>query len=243
MMMNCPPPQTSSRQSFNAFTLVELLVVIAVIAILAAILMPVTTSVIEKSRGIQCVANLRGWASAIQAYSLDNKNNIYWYAHDDYDGNWVSSGGPYRSYFGTDFQGAPLLIEEHRRCPNDGEGNAVSYAFVLPSYDDGRGGVGSRFSGSTKLNLLSIENPSNFLLMTDAVYGSGGDIAAGGGSNGIEEVIEPITVGGSGGEQKVRHNGSVHVLFADFHIGTHTYHDFERNADTWMVLKGKTKAP
>nr|WP_246455681.1 prepilin-type N-terminal cleavage/methylation domain-containing protein [Ruficoccus amylovorans] len=225
----------------RAFTLIELLASIAVIAILAAILIPVVSSTIERGRSVQCIGNLKMWASAIQSYSLDNGNEIYWYAHSDGDGNWISSGGPYRDYFGTDYRQAPQLIEEYRRCPGDDEDHVAGYAFVLPSYDDGSGGVGARFGSRTKLNAGDIANPADFLLITDAVYGSNGDISAGRGALGIENMIKPIMDGTRG--QRVRHQGHANVLFADFHIGSHTYEDFEENGDRWMVLQGVTNSP
>ena len=55
----------------RGFTLIELLVVIAIIAILAAMLFPVFARARESARKIQCLANVKNIATAIQMYLTD----------------------------------------------------------------------------------------------------------------------------------------------------------------------------
>jgi prepilin-type N-terminal cleavage/methylation domain-containing protein/prepilin-type processing-associated H-X9-DG protein len=55
----------------GGFTLIELLVVIAIIAILAAMLFPVFARARESARKIQCLANVKNAATAIQMYLTD----------------------------------------------------------------------------------------------------------------------------------------------------------------------------
>lgn len=73
-------PRLSSCQTCpkrrSAFTLIELLTVIAIIGILAAIIIPVVSSVRQKARKAQCSANLRQVAAAYMAYMTDNKNRL-----------------------------------------------------------------------------------------------------------------------------------------------------------------------
>jgi prepilin-type N-terminal cleavage/methylation domain-containing protein/prepilin-type processing-associated H-X9-DG protein len=55
----------------RGFTLIELLVVIAIIGILAAMLFPVFARAREAARKIQCLANVKNIAMAIQMYLVD----------------------------------------------------------------------------------------------------------------------------------------------------------------------------
>jgi prepilin-type N-terminal cleavage/methylation domain-containing protein/prepilin-type processing-associated H-X9-DG protein len=55
----------------SGFTLIELLVVIAIIAILAAMLFPVFARARESARKIQCLANVKNIAIAVQMYLTD----------------------------------------------------------------------------------------------------------------------------------------------------------------------------
>ena len=59
------------RKSRKGFTLIELLVVIAIIGILAAMLFPVFAKAREQARKIQCLANVKNLAAAIQMYVTD----------------------------------------------------------------------------------------------------------------------------------------------------------------------------
>jgi len=60
-----------STRRRKGFTLIELLVVIAIIAILAAMLFPVFARARESARKIQCLANVKNIATAIQMYFTD----------------------------------------------------------------------------------------------------------------------------------------------------------------------------
>lgn len=77
--MNTPLPASRiARPAFQsrAFTLIELLTVIAIIGILAAIIIPVVSSVRQKARKTQCSSNLRQVASAYLMYMADNRDRL-----------------------------------------------------------------------------------------------------------------------------------------------------------------------
>lgn len=58
----------------RGFTLVELLVVLAIVAALAGIGIPLTRSVIGKSREASCLNNLRSLGVGLQSYLQDHNN-------------------------------------------------------------------------------------------------------------------------------------------------------------------------
>ena len=65
-------PRHDTPPARNAFTLIELLTVIAIIGILAAILIPVVSSVRESARSANCLSNLRQIGFAFHAYAEDH---------------------------------------------------------------------------------------------------------------------------------------------------------------------------
>ena len=84
----------------KGFTLVELLIVIAIIAILAALLLPVLSRVIEKSRQGNCKSNLKQLFLGLAIYKQEFGDNIRYpdangagfltrlYQHDTKDVGW-----------------------------------------------------------------------------------------------------------------------------------------------------------
>lgn len=60
----------------RGFTLTELLVVIAIIAALVAIAVPVSMSMVAKSREAACLGNLRSIGAGLQAYLSDNNQRL-----------------------------------------------------------------------------------------------------------------------------------------------------------------------
>lgn len=65
----------------SAFTLVELLTVIAIIGILAAILIPVVSSVRSRARATTCSSNMRQVGTAMLLYSQETKPRHFPYAY------------------------------------------------------------------------------------------------------------------------------------------------------------------
>ncbi len=60
------------------FTLIELLTVIAVIGILAALMIPVVSTVREQARGAKCLSNVRQIALAAYLYAQDHDVYVGW---------------------------------------------------------------------------------------------------------------------------------------------------------------------
>ena len=90
-----PDPQTlPSRdagisQHRKAFSLSELLVAIAIIVILAAILLPVISSVRSRAAAVECVARQRATFSAITTYMTDHNGRIHLYSNYEENASWA----------------------------------------------------------------------------------------------------------------------------------------------------------
>jgi prepilin-type N-terminal cleavage/methylation domain-containing protein len=66
----------------HAFTLIELLVVVAIIAVLASMLLPAIQKANTKTRGIQCMNNLRQVGLASIMYTHDNNERLLFSSSD-----------------------------------------------------------------------------------------------------------------------------------------------------------------
>jgi prepilin-type N-terminal cleavage/methylation domain-containing protein/prepilin-type processing-associated H-X9-DG protein len=66
--------QTRPCGATRAFTLIELIVVLGIVALLATLLIPVTESVISRSRNLKCQSNLRQIATIAHIAATDNGN-------------------------------------------------------------------------------------------------------------------------------------------------------------------------
>lgn len=67
--------QTSRPSRFlKAFTLLELLVAISIVAVLAALAVPIGTSIVNRSKAASCMSNLKSLGSSLQLYLGDHEN-------------------------------------------------------------------------------------------------------------------------------------------------------------------------
>jgi prepilin-type N-terminal cleavage/methylation domain-containing protein/prepilin-type processing-associated H-X9-DG protein len=125
------------RSRRSGFTLIELLVVIAIIGILAAMLFPVFARARESARKIQCLANVKNIALAVQMY-LTDYDRLWPSAIDPGLAQYMSSGGgvgpgggaddpgPTCKYAweGNPYEQPPIVLDEYIknrdvwRCPS-----------------------------------------------------------------------------------------------------------------------------
>jgi prepilin-type N-terminal cleavage/methylation domain-containing protein len=68
--------EDSMRNRFNAFTLVELLVVIGIIALLISILLPALNKARDSANTVACLSNIRQLGAAATNYAAEHKGYI-----------------------------------------------------------------------------------------------------------------------------------------------------------------------
>ncbi|MBI4024211.1 MAG: extracellular solute-binding protein [Verrucomicrobia bacterium] len=186
------PAPAAPRQTFAAFTLVELLVVIAIIAILAALLMPALKAAGDTAKAIKCVSNLRQVGLATFMYCNDN-NRLLPPAFDDSGNAWTQVLNPYLGSIAPSIQYSKVFLCPADTIPHFGYlsygCNYVDQNFTTPRH----GGLMDRFT-----------QPSEAILYLD-VEGdmSGGSWGIYPGWGGIYEMIA------------YRHKGRCNAFMAD----------------------------
>ena len=224
----------------RGFTMVELLVVIVIISVLSVIGFSLMKNVRASAHRSQCIGKLRQWGIAISGYAAENNGNVVWK-------NWAAIGWdparttPYLPYWtgeSVDLEdnedgGAHAVQLDMRHCPSmplpkDGGNPSVNYAMIRPS---------PAVANKNDYALASIQDPSHFMFMIDALPNSGTPIAS---SGDMTTQVKPLTESGS----NLRHNHSVNALLGDFSVRSMTWMDIEKGLKRgqWISLAGPTSS-
>jgi prepilin-type N-terminal cleavage/methylation domain-containing protein/prepilin-type processing-associated H-X9-DG protein len=207
----------------RAFTLVELLVAIGIIAILVGILIPTIRIVVETSRSVKCLNNLRQMAIASNAYAATYGTYPVAYAY--------AASGPGNISFAWDFTttfqpGQPLQVqpgliwmdggvERIQQCPSfEGAANWLSDPYTGYNYNTSYIGHGQFESIPTPMSPRQVKNATQTALFGDGQYSAGAD----------KFMRSPWPNAGDAnfsprwsGTQGFRHRGSTNVVFCDGH--------------------------
>lgn len=192
-----PPLSLKYKIGGLGFTLIELLVAIGIVAVLVALILPITSAVLERTRAAGCLNNLRGFGVAFQSYASDNSGYL---VHSD--GDWESLLDGYVSPSYADF--------------TNGKVRSSHSIFVCPSVHPITGnlyyGLNGEFRASSPpkspdpslISQASISYPSRHVILSDTS-----------GSRWIttSHVDSMLNVNGLTN----RHNGHPNFLYADGH--------------------------
>jgi len=191
----------------SGFTLTELLVVIAIIVILVALLFPSLSSLRDRGLAAKCVGNLRGIGSAIPLSAADNNGKWLILNSPDGNGTWdkkLRDGGYMdsdKASFCPSF--APKQYGQYQTY-------GVTWLGVANAPDNQPSIISIRPTGPGtrtfyEINLMAIEKPSKYLLLTDSYttrFRTQYHIVQ---QSGMDEI-------------HLRHNNRANVLFADGHV-------------------------
>ncbi len=207
----------------NNFTLIELLIVVAIIAILAGMLLPALNQARDRAKAIGCINNLKQQGVAFAGYLADS-DDFFPCKKDNAVNNMGSSYSSWQYLFAASgrlsagsFACGSLVNQDYpqikmtdmadgskKMMPTGRIGYGYNYMFLGSTQD-----AADKWHKSAKMSKL--RKPGICYVTMDTVNEST--------KAGYYEVMPNREIGlASGGYYPdVRHNGSVNILFADFH--------------------------
>jgi len=227
----------------RGFTLIEMLVVIAILSVLLSVISPSLRAVKEKGRGVVCMSNAGELGMAWSMYATENHDRLcsamthfndrglseaYGLAGNTLN-NWVADGPglPFNATANTEaaLEAGVLWryteIAEVYRCPSDRRRLVRSYALSHTM------GCKSSYGGTNCQLLGEVRNPSDKLVVVDAVAGSerhyDGTIHNLGSFDPIDTSRDLWMCGAM--LMTSRHRGGCMMCFADMHCGPWKWQD------------------
>lgn len=212
-----------------AFTLVELLAAIGIIVILAALLLPVLSSIQERSRAAKCTSNLRQVYLAMLGFANDRNGLIVrgmGAAGDDYT---LWSDG-LSAYLGIKYSSPGTRPNSVFACPSS---QALCVLGARSDYADNFFVNGALAADGSNGNyrLASLKQPSRIIFLIDSVS-SGGTC-----NRSISEFPVPSNSGVAfrhgGGDLA---NGIANAMFFDGHAAGLTRKTVPLDSEAWAYL-------
>ncbi len=179
-----------TRTQSSAFTLIELLTVIAIIGILAAIMIPVVSTVRESARAAQCTSNIRESGNALIALALENDGvlQVFHRGGRGSDGlTWANqveqSGltGAREIFFCPSAEHGLTDLYAHEGNPDSGSWAWRTYGMNMVDEVYGQAIDGSDLPrgfgepvpvNQWRINIDNVRDPSHYWFLADSIYNS-----------------------------------------------------------------------
>ncbi len=198
----------------QAFSLVELLVAVAIVAGLVALLVPTLKNARDKADSARCSANLGSVYTAMMSYVADNDGFLPAVSpNNNGKGDWIPELIPYFSNYSNDFKNlayAPkiMICPTQQRRIKTRYGYTSTHTFAM----NFTLGPNSKPTVKNKRRFVSLPQPSNTIMVTEAGYSQGTSIDC------LQPyyVVQSATYMGQylGGV----HGGANNILWCDGHI-------------------------
>jgi prepilin-type N-terminal cleavage/methylation domain-containing protein/prepilin-type processing-associated H-X9-DG protein len=227
------PPNHPHRHQ-PAFTLIELLVVIAIIAVLAAIALPAYSGMISKSRGAECLSNMRQLATALISCASENNGYLPRANMNGTGQEWNKAVYTYIPTLNDKITGKQVdtvFLCPAEKQPPDKENTCCQYtaSFALEAGNSSTTPTGQGSPVNGPRTMASIENPSKTILLADGKIGITSYAWSTESASTWKKVVEDIGKSGPTNTGKIsfRHStsGAMNVAYADGHVGTIRWED------------------
>ena len=208
----------------SAFTLIELLVVISIIAILAGIALPVFGKVQERSRAINCAANLKQIGIGLQAYLNDHNDQMFKKDAQD-ELSWPRQLNPKYIPGWKVFRSPFDKVGGERPDSEKTPGVPVSYGINEFCFSDPQ-------SRTPTGNTSQYVSPSQLMLVAPAMEDDTLIKFIGTGESN-PKIKKPQPAAGGSAQKKGTHfqRSQINVLYADWHAAAISYREFASSED------------
>jgi len=211
--------------SYNAFTLVELLVVISIIGLLAGLAVPAINGGLKSAKAGACLSNLHQIGVATMAYAADNSFKLP-NAGSGTSDMWATQLATFIST-GTKSKKSIFVCPGSEKTVQEATGTDVAVTYGVHNGLMPKGGTASNISSvvrSTEVILAGdvCQNPGNkgwspFCIEQPSIISS-----QSGGRGGSTDLTSPISFGtdsdnGNNPWLRYRHSGKVNVVMCDGH--------------------------
>lgn len=200
-------------RNYDAFTLIEIIVVIVIISILAALVFPLIKSSVQNGQSVKCIANLKQLGIEINLYAAEN-------------GVYPKSPSPPAIWMNVAYMSSNWLCPS-RFIKKDNSGSTFTPAYAPNSLI---------FTTNSDVRPVSISRPGEIIALIDcdqrspsgwaipffSVSGSSSAATANQPITGSPVTIPDVDICQGPAGFRYRHQGKANALFLDGHVQSFT---------------------